>query len=262
MKLKGVGKLVDMHSHILWGVDDGPTNLEETLQLLEYAVKEGITEIISTSHSNHPYYDVNYKIIKNKINLLQQMLSEHRIPITIHTGHEVRLSESIISHYQSNEIHTLANSQYLLLELPPTTVPLYTINIIRDLLKEGITPIIAHPERNKAIAEQPSKLENLIYSGALAQITAGSLIGHFGKEIQKLSLNLVRANLVHVYGSDVHNASSRPFHFEKGLLFLEKKKQLEAVDILLENNKRIIENRLVIIYEPQKVESTKWWKIY
>lgn len=257
-----MGKLIDIHSHILWGVDDGPDRLEETLQLLEYAVKEGITEIISTSHSDHPYYDVNYQIIINKINLLQEMLVEHRIPITIHAGHEVRLSENIISNYQSNKIHTLANSQYLLLELPSTTVPFYTENIIRDLLKEGITPIIAHPERNKAIAEQPTKLEKLIYSGALAQITAGSIAGHFGKEIQKLSLDLIKANLVHAYGSDVHNATTRPFLFEKGLLFLEKKKQLDAVDILLENNKRIIENRLLIIDEPQKVESTKWWKIY
>ena len=254
--------MIDVHSHILWDVDDGPDRLDETLKLLEQVVKEGITEIISTSHSNHPYYNVNYQTVKNKVNLLHQMVIEHSIPLTIHTGHEVRLSENIISNYQTNEIHTLANSQYLLLELPSTTVPFYTENIIRDLLKEGITPIIAHPERNKAIAEQPSKLEKLIYSGALAQITAGSLAGHFGKEIQKLSLDLIKANLVHAYGSDVHNATTRPFLFEKGLLFLEKKKQLDAVDVLLENNKRIIENRLFIIYEPQKVESTKWWEIY
>lgn len=182
-----MGKLIDMHSHILWDVDDGPTMLEETLQLLEYAVKEGITHLISTSHYNHPHYHVNYQVIKNKINLLQQMVIEHSIPLTIHTGHEVRLFENIISSYHSKEIHTFANSNYLLLELPTNTVPLHTANIISDLLKEGITPIIAHPERNRAIAEQPSKLTKLIRCGALAQITAGSLVSHFGKNIQKLS---------------------------------------------------------------------------
>lgn len=250
-----------MHSHILWDVDDGPLTLKETLELLEAGVKEGISQIISTSHYNHPYYDVNYEVVKNKINLLQQIIIENSIPITVHTGHEVRLFENIISSYDSKKIHTLANSNYLLLELPSNTVPLYTEFIISDLLKEGIIPIIAHPERNRAIVDQPWRLTKLIERGALAQITAGSLAGHFGRKIQKVSLDLVKANLVHTYGSDVHNVTTRSFLFKKGLLYLEKKKQLDAVDMLLENNNRIIKNSLLIIHEPQELESTKWWKI-
>ena len=253
--------MIDIHSHILWNVDDGPSTLMETLELLEGAVKEGISQIVSTSHYNHPNYDVNYDVVKNKINLLQQIIIENSIPITIHTGHEVRLFENIISSHNSKKLHTLANSNYLLLELPSNTVPLYTEFIVSDLLKEGIIPIIAHPERNRSIADQPWRLTKLIERGALAQITAGSLAGHFGKNIQKLSLDLVKANLVHTYGSDVHNVTTRPFLFEKGLLYLEKKKQLDAVDMLLENNNRIIENSMLIIHEPQELESTKWWKI-
>lgn len=254
--------MIDIHSHILWDVDDGPSTLEETMKLLDGAVNNGISQIISTPHFNHPYYDVNYDVINNQISLLQQIVIEKNIPLTIHSGHEVRLSENIISNYQLKNIHTLANSSYLLLELPTNTVPLYTEYIIRDLLNEGIIPIIAHPERNRAIADQPWRLAKLVEQGALAQITAGSLVGHFGKNIQKLALNLVKANLVHTYGSDVHNLTTRPFLFEKGLLFLEKKKQLDAVDMILENNSRIIENRSLIIHEPGEIESTKWWKIY
>ncbi|MEG0576855.1 MAG: CpsB/CapC family capsule biosynthesis tyrosine phosphatase [Bacilli bacterium] len=90
-------------------------------------------------------------------------------------------------------------------------------------------------------------MEYLIFQGAFAQITSGSLTGHFGQTIQKLSLDLVRVNLVHTYGSDVHNLRTRPFPFDEGLCYLEKKKELDAVDILLGNNARIIHNEPLLI---------------
>lgn len=254
--------MVDMHSHILWNVDDGPKTMADTMRLFEQAVKEGIKEIIATPHCYHPLYHANYNAVKNQIHLLQSELTKKSIPLTLFTGHEVRLSEKIIPLYKTNQIHTLACSNYMLLELPSYTVPAYTISIIRSLLSEGITPIIAHPERNKAIVERPVYLERLICEGAKAQITAGSLAGYFGRTIQKRSLELVRANLVHTYGSDVHNQSSRPFFFDAGLCYLEKKKELDSIDILLENNARIIENQPFIIQEPCKIEVRKWWMIF
>ena len=254
--------MIDIHTHILWAVDDGPKQMEETMQLLKQAVNEGITEIITTSHSFHPQYHVDYETINNQIQLLQYQLTKNSIPLTLHTGHEVRLSDNIISLYKAKQIHTLANSNYILLELPSHTVPYYSINIIRELLTEGLVPIIVHPERNKAIAERPILLERLIREGAMAQITAGSLAGHFGRTIQNLSLDLVKANLVHTYGSDVHNLTSRPFLFDEGLYYLEKKKELDAVEVLLENNFRIIHNSSLIVQEPEEIETTKWWKIF
>lgn len=254
--------MIDMHCHILWNEDDGPTSKAEAMKLIEQAVKEGITKIITTSHSNHPLYDVEYQVVTNKIEILQNELIKNNIPLTLYTGHEVRLSEKIIPLYQTKQIHTLANSHYLLLELPSNTIPNYTKHIIHALLMEGITPIIAHPERNKAIAEKPDRLVQLIQQGALSQITAGSLTGHFGRAIQKLSLDLVRSNLVHVYGSDAHNIITRPFQFQEGLSYLEKKKELEAVDSLLENNARIIQNKPIFINEPEELVMAKWWKIF
>ncbi|MGN7476669.1 tyrosine-protein phosphatase [Solibacillus silvestris] len=254
--------MVDMHCHLLWNVDDGPRSMEESMKLFEQAVKEGITTIIATSHSNHPKYDAKYEEVTNQVTILQNELINNNIPLTLYTGHEVRLSENIVPRYQNKQIHTLANSQYVLLELPNNTVPIYTKHIIHSLLLEGITPIIAHPERNKAIAEKPDRLAELIRQGAYSQITAGSLTGHFGRTVQKLSLDLIRANLVHMYGSDAHNTTTRSFHFEEGLRYLEKRKQLEAVDTFLENNARILQNKTFLIKEPEEVETVKWWKIY
>lgn len=253
--------MIDMHSHILWNVDDGPATIEESVQILQQAAKEGITDIISTSHFQHPQYSAPYEIVSERIGQLQQELNNHHIPLTIHAGHEVRLTEKLLPTIQEGGIHLLANSKYLLLELPSSHIPNYTKNIIHALLVEGITPIIAHPERNKGIAEKPERLERLIREGALAQITAGSLAGHFGKSIQKLSLDLVRANLVHTYGSDVHNQSTRPLLFEEGLRFLEKKKEHEAIDILLHNNKMILENKGFMLFEPEVIRKRKWWSV-
>ena len=253
--------MVDMHSHILFHVDDGPKNVEETLAMLEQAVNEGITEIISTSHAKHPQYHVDFRVVETQVQQLNEELQKQQMPLKIYTGHEVRLNANLLEQIKTKEIHTLANSNYLLLELPSSTVPHYTKSVIHELIEHDITPIIAHPERNKAIAEKPERLESLIRAGALAQITAGSLAGHFGKSIQTLSIDLVRANLVHTYGSDVHNLTTRPFLFDAGLTVLEKAKLENQVEILLENNARILSNDDVILYEPEKI-AKKWWKIF
>ena len=254
--------MIDIHSHILYNEDDGPANKEDALKILEKAVKEGISEIIATSHVLHPQYNVEASVVKQQVMELQKEANNLQIPVTLHLGHEVRLRENLVQLLQEKKILTLANSKYLLLELPSQEVPRYTVNVIQDLLSEGILPIIAHPERNRGIAEKPSRLMKLINYGAIAQITAGSLAGHFGKSIQKLSLQLVDANLVHTYGSDVHNLKTRPFKFDAGLNYLEKTRRLDAVDIFLENNARIVENKEVIILEPEELRKPKWYNIF
>lgn len=254
--------MIDIHSHILFGVDDGPENKAQSIELLKKAAEEGISDIISTSHSKHPMYDVPATTVMEQLKEIQNDLDDLQIPITVHIGHEVRIFEEIIQAVESKQIHTLADSNYLLIELPSYSVPQYTMHIIQNLLSKDITPIIAHPERNKAIAEKPERLERLIREGAVAQITAGSLAGHFGKKIQQLSLNLVRANLIHCYGSDAHNLTNRPFLFNAGLDYLEKKKELRAIDILLENNVRILENKPFIIFEPEEIPKRKLWNFF
>ncbi|MFJ8234257.1 tyrosine-protein phosphatase [Ureibacillus sp. NPDC094379] len=254
--------MIDIHSHILYNVDDGPQELEQSLAMLEEAAKEGITDIISTSHSFHPQYNVSASIVTEQVSLLQNELLQRNISLKIHTGHEVRLCEEIVELCQTKQIHLLANSNYLLLELPSSTVPQYTKNIISALLAEGILPIIAHPERNKAIAEKPERLERLIREGAVAQLTSGSIAGHFGNAVQKISLELVRANLVHTYGSDAHNLTTRPFLYNEGLDYLEKKKELDTVDFFLENNERVVKNNPLVIFEPEVKQKKIWWKLF
>ena len=254
--------MVDIHSHILFGVDDGPETLEQSIVLLENAVKEGITDIIATSHVLHPSYEVSAEMAVKQVQQFQVMIKEQSIPIMIHTGHEIRINERMLQLLQEKKLLPLAGSNYILVELPSNSVPVFTKPLLIQLQELGYKPIIAHPERNKAIAENPTKLKDLIQNGALAQVTAGSIGGNFGKTIQKVSMSLIEANLIHTYGSDVHNANNRPYLFDKGLTYLEKNKMADVVDVFLENNARILTNDPMIMFEPQNVSSKKWWSVF
>lgn len=252
--------MIDIHAHILFGVDDGPKTKEESLELLELLQREGVSQVIATSHADHPQFHVLTKEVKSQVPLLNAELLSSKSPITIHSGHEVRITEKVVGNVRDKSILTLADSNYLLLELPSGTVPAYTTRFISDLIGEGITPIIAHPERNRAIAEKPERLERLVRAGALAQITAGSVSGAFGKAIQKLSFRLLEANLIHVYGSDAHNGTVRKPCFADGLDALEKKKMGPLADILLTNNERVLRNQPLILLNPETPrKKTKWF---
>ncbi len=253
--------MLDMHAHVLPGVDDGPESLDESIKLIETAIEEGITDIIATPHAYSPTYDVSKEQVLEKLSILNNEVRKRGLLINLHAGQEIRIQDFVPEKIESGEALTLAGSKYVLLELPSSGIPAFTVQIIQAILSNGIVPIIAHPERNRAIAENPSRLLRLVNHGALAQVTAGSLAGHFGRGVQKLSLQLVQANLIHAYGSDVHNSKTRPALFEKGLEYLEKKKLHDTVDILLENNARILTNQDFLLLEPGDVCSKKWWEI-
>jgi len=248
--------MIDIHSHIIFDVDDGSKSLEDSIKMLIQATTEGITEIIFTSHAFHPHYHADVETVKERISVLQHGLEVHNIPL------KLRINERICQQIEDGSVLTLANSKYLLLELPSYGVPKYTFEMVNRIVAKNIVPIIAHPERNKGITEKPELLEQLIRQGALSQITAGSVMGHFGRVVQRTALDLIDANLVHTYGSDVHNLKTRPFLFDQGLTYLEKHKRSEFVDIFLENNERIIANREILAFEPMIAEKKKWWNVF
>ena len=171
--------MIDIHAHILPGVDDGPRNLAESMELIEQAAKEGITDIIATPHADNPHYDVSRNVVLEKIELLNTEMEKNNLSMNIHPGQEIRIGENTIEKLTNEELLTLANSKYVLIELPTGGIPAYTVQIIQGILNLDKVPIIAHPERNRAIAEKPSRLLKLINHGALAQITAGSLSWSF-----------------------------------------------------------------------------------
>lgn len=260
--MKDVMILIDLHAHVLYGVDDGPKNERDSLNMLRQAAKEGITEIICTSHAMHPQYHVPYKKVEERVKSLQQLLQHEQIPITLHTGHEIRLHDELPTLLQQQQLHTLAKSNYILLELPSSTIPAYTVEMIRQLKIAGYKPILAHPERNMAIRENPKRLNALIQQGVFTQLTAGSLTGLYGKEVQRLSLALVRANYIHMIGSDAHDLRTRCFYYQAALQYLERKKEGDSINRLLTNNASILANKPILPLELDDMALRKRWYFF
>lgn len=254
--------MIDTHSHILAGIDDGADTMEETKQLLDKALEEGLTGIIATPHAHHPNFPTDVQKTKQQLAITNAYIAEQNLPIQVYSGNECRLSDKLPERLATGESLTLADSRYVLLELPSSGVPAYTVPIIQQLIAANYTPIIAHAERNQGVIEKPERLERLLLHGALAQVTSGSLVGSFGKAIQRTAFSLLDANLIHCYGSDVHNMSKRPYAFKEGLAVLEKKKQHEMIKILMRNNEAILKDTHMVILEPQKVSKAKWWKLF
>ena len=203
--------MIDIHCHILPNIDDGASTMETSLEMARLAVTEGITDLIVTPHGRHPQFDNAQIDAPHLMGQVQIKLDEQGIPLTLHLGQEIRLFGELVEALQQGTVHALANSRYVLIEFPTQVIPAYTDHVFFELLVNGYVPIIAHPERNRVFAIEPERLYRLIESGALSQVTTGSLVGRFGKGPRDLAFTFLRHGLSHIIASDAHHPMSRPF---------------------------------------------------
>ncbi|MGX7030438.1 tyrosine-protein phosphatase [Vagococcus zengguangii] len=214
--------MIDLHCHILPGLDDGAQNMEDSLAMARKAVASGITHILCTPHRNGKYQNSKADIIEAVINL-QSVLDEEHIPLTLFEGQEVRISGDLMQEYEAGLLlGTDVSDRYMLIEFPTQDVPLYSERLFFEMLTKGITPVIVHPERNSVFIEEPNKLIPFIEMGVLTQMTAPSYVGVFGKKIQKVSEQMLTHNLIHMMASDAHNLKTRDFYLEEAFTKLRK----------------------------------------
>ena len=244
--------MYDLHCHILPNIDDGPSSVEETRIMLEIAAQEGIKVIAATHHFNEEeltvadYLELHGTYYKH----IQSVLEGLKSNIQIVTGAEVMISPFLL---QLNELHNLCinGSRYLLIELPMMDVPEYTQGVIYNLRIKGITPIIAHPERNRWIMENPALLIPLIELGTLIQVNSGSITGDFGRNIKRCVKFLVKHNMVHLVATDAHSADKRPPRIRKAAQTLKRwVDQQRAEKILYETPQNILNNVMLQVEEP------------
>ncbi|KRO26575.1 capsular polysaccharide biosynthesis protein [Lactiplantibacillus fabifermentans DSM 21115] len=219
---KMTSDFVDLHCHILPNIDDGSPTLEDSIELERAAVKDGVRYILATPHHMDRYYMNHGNQIKKQVQQFQEVLNRLKINLTIFPGQEVHLNGDLINNLD-DVLGIDTNRKYILLELPHEMVPNYLEEIVFQLSCEGITPVIAHPERNAQIIADPTRLYNLVVNqGALAQVTATSLGGSFGKKVQWISKEFVKAGLVQVVASDAHKLLNRNFAMTKAYFELEQ----------------------------------------
>jgi len=201
--------MIDTHLHILPGVDDGPETMQEALALAHVLVQEGIHSAIATPHYNDEFPQRPAAEIRERVDNLQQELDHHSIQLRLYAGHEALIKPGLVEDIQAGRLATLNGSRYLLLELWNSTWLPETERVIFELRVHGIVPIIAHPERYRAIQQDPARLVPLLQQGVLTQLTAGSLVGVCGRTIQRCAETLLRKGLIHCIASDAHGLHKR-----------------------------------------------------
>ncbi len=202
---------IDLHAHILPGLDDGPQTLQESLQMAAMAVKQGIQIIAATPHVVEGIYENEKSNILENVRKFQAVLLKENIPLKIIPGAEIHISSHIFTLFKNKELLTINNAgKYILLELPHfQPIPPYLENLVFQLSLEGIRTIIAHPERIISVQKNPNILIPLIAQGVLLQCTLTSISGHFGEETCKTVEVLLKSSMVHFLASDMHNTGGR-----------------------------------------------------
>lgn len=196
--------MIDIHSHIIPNVDDGARSVEETFNILKEAQEAGFTDVILTSHFLLNYYETNAQELIFWKEKLQEVLKKQGTKINLHSGMEIYISNQMEELMQKNKLLTLANSRYMLIELPIASNVQYLDYVIYYLEAKGIKPIIAHPERYKCVQKDPDIVEEYIEKGCLIQCNYGSIVNLYGREAEKTIKTLLKKNQVHFLGSDVH----------------------------------------------------------
>ena len=200
---------VDIHCHLLPGIDDGAADWETTLGMARMAVADGIETVIVTPHQLGNFACNHGDDIRTRTHELQQVLAQHDIPLQVLAGGDVRIEAHLAEHLVSGEVMSLADQRrHVLLELPHELYfPLE--GLLADLAREGMTGILSHPERNQGLLHDSGLLPGLVDAGCLMQITAGSLMGTFGKQSQRLAEWMLAEGLVHFVATDAHGTRSR-----------------------------------------------------
>jgi protein-tyrosine phosphatase len=260
MDKMGWGTMIDIHCHILPGLDDGPEAIAYSIGMAQAAAKEGIHTIIATPHHLDGKFNNTKREILEAVQALNDELRRQNIQVTILPGQETRINGDLVERIKRDEIVPLNDtSNYVFVELPSNHVPHYTSQLFFDIQVAGYTPVIVHPERNSVFVQNPDQLYRLVKNGALTQVTAASVCGKFGKKIQKFTMDLLEANLTHFVASDAHNTSSRGFYLKDAYDQIKKTFGNGMVFNLMENTELLLDGQAVVGDQPHRVKQKKFF---
>jgi protein-tyrosine phosphatase len=200
---------IDIHCHIMPGVDDGSPDIETSLQMLKIAEKNGITDIILTPHHKPMHHNVSKEHNKSYRSNLQELANEQGIGVKLYSGNEIYYSDESISELETGRACTMAGSDYVLLEFHPTNPYKAIHNALYQVQGAGFIPIIAHVERYSDIVSHPAYVQQLIDMGCYIQVNANSIMGKYGFGISHFTKKLIKNGQVHFVATDAHDTGRR-----------------------------------------------------
>lgn len=211
--------MIDLHCHLLPGIDDGPATLEEALNLAQHAVAHGIHRAIVTPHIHPGRYDNDRATIRAAYEAFRAALAAHDIPLDLGYSAEVHVDPEVLALVAEDRLPFLGEVdgfRIMLLEFPHGHIPVGSEKLIDWFLQRRIRPLIAHPERNKAVMHDWRRMAPFVSMGCWLQLTAGAVAGDFGPAAQKTAVTLLEQGWVRVLASDAHNIEHRPPEMHRG----------------------------------------------
>ena len=255
--------MVDIHSHILPQIDDGSQSLEQSIVMLERSIASGVDAIVATPHLYPGYFIASTEQRDEKITELKAEVRRRKLPIEVLPGRECFFNPEIYDYEKDLGKLTIPDrGKYLLIESPMQEIPKYVDQMVFDLQVNGITPIIAHAERYYDVITDPNVLHKYIEAGCLIQINIGSVVGRYGKPIQRTAVILLEHHLGHIVASDMHSPHS--MSLGEGLAALsEIVGETEAKRLVDERPRAVIQSGSVgrpdpLTYRPKKHFANLW----
>jgi protein-tyrosine phosphatase len=239
--------MIDIHCHVLSGLDDGARTVEESVRMIEIAADCGTTDIVATPHANSEFR-FRPDLATAKIAALREKTADR---VRIHLGCDFHLSyDNIEDALRHPTKYTINHKCYLLVEFSELVILHKSREILGRLLSGGIIPIITHPERNELLRRRFDELESWLHEGCMIQVTAQSFSGAFGRAAKQYADMLLKKNLVHFVASDAHDPKKRPPRLDEAYKYVSRKTSLERADRLFkEHPQRVIEGIPIDPYE-------------
>lgn len=211
-------KKIDIHSHIIYAVDDGAIDMEMSLEMIKQAYNQGIDTIVATPHASERY---EIEELKFKISMIQEEISKREINTTIYLGQEIFYKSDTMTKLKNKEFLTLNNTRYILIEFNINISCMFLVKAIRDIIYLGYIPIIAHVERYLCLRKE-NYLEELISLGAYLQMNYSSIVGGFFDKDARWCKTQLKKERIHFLSTDMHNITSRSPNVRKSFIWLEK----------------------------------------
>lgn len=228
--------MIDIHCHLLPGIDDGPATIEEAIALARACVADGVTHGVVTPHILPGRYDNTKAGIEMRLRWFERVLQVLQVPLSLSCAAEVRLAPEVLDLLGRNAIPFIGSCdgrQAMLLELPDALIPIGSDRLVRRLVDHGVLPVIVHPERNSAVIERPERLRPFIEMGCRLQLTASSVVGAFGRRAEKTVRDLLERGWADAVASDAHSVRFRPPRMQEAHEQLSRSYGVRVADELM-----------------------------
>ena len=259
--------MVDLHHHLLPGLDDGSPDLATSIEMARIAVADGITHVVCTPHASSRY-TFDPELVLERAEQLRQAFQAYQVPLTLGLGCDFHLSyDNIQDALLRPTRYTINGTEYLLVELPDHTIAPNLKETFYELRRVGLTPILTHPERNPVLQREPQRMLPWLRDGLLTQVTAGSVTGAMGRQARSLAERMLANRWVHFLATDAHDPRRRPPQMRAARDIVTKRYGTLYADLLCRDNPMAVfrgqplgeQEQGDILFDPQPFKE-RWWQ--